>query len=66
VNQYSSTVHALFVADLNPAKPSTPERQNKLSGKAGSWLAKGQQAVKSLEKKKLEGFILPPVVSWIM
>ena len=46
-------------------KSATPtlELQNRLGGKAGSWLAKGQQAVKSLEKKKIDGFLIPPVVS---
>ena len=39
------------------------ELQAKLGGKAGSWLAKGQQAVKSLEKKKVDGFVVPPTVS---
>lgn len=65
VSQYASTVLALFDADMRPAKASTPtsEIQNKLGGKAGSWLAKGQQAVKNLEKKKVDGFVIPPVVS---
>lgn len=39
------------------------EIQNKLGGKAGSWLAKGQQAVKNLDKRKVEGFVVPPAVS---
>ncbi|EIW67151.1 hypothetical protein TREMEDRAFT_40715 [Tremella mesenterica DSM 1558] len=65
VSQYASTVLALFNADMNP-KLSTPtaELQNKLDkigGKAGNWLAKGQQAVKSLERKKVDGFMVPPV-----
>ena len=66
VQQYTSTVNALLLVDISPAKPSTPtaELQAKLGGKAGSWLAKGQQAVKSLEKKKIDGFVLAPTVSW--
>ena len=56
------------MSDMTPIKVSTPtlELQNKLGdklgGKAGSWLAKGQQAVKSLDKRKAEGFVLLPVV----
>ena len=66
VTQYASTVLALFRNDMNPAKASTPtlELQNKLGGKAGSWLAKGQQAVKSLDKRKIEGFVTTPAVGW--
>ena len=66
VTQYASTVLALFGNDMNPAKASTPtlELQNKLGGKAGSWLAKGQQAVKSLDKRKIEGFVVTPAVRW--
>ncbi|OCF44431.1 cytoplasmic protein [Kwoniella heveanensis CBS 569] len=62
VSSYATTVLALFQHDMNPAKASTPtgEIQNKLGGKAGSWLAKGQQAVKSLERKKVDGFMVPP------
>jgi hypothetical protein len=51
---------------MNPStKASTPtgEISNKFGGKAGSWLAKGQQAVKNLEKKKVDGFVIPAVVS---
>lgn len=60
---------ALFAADINPTKAGTPggeianKLEGKFGGKAGSWLAKGQQAVKSLEKKKVDGFIIPPAVS---
>ncbi|WVQ81673.1 hypothetical protein IAT38_003798 [Cryptococcus sp. DSM 104549] len=62
VNQYAATVLALFMADMNPVKASTPtmELQKKVGGKAGSWLAKGQQAVKNLERKKVDGFSIPP------
>ncbi|WVW79162.1 hypothetical protein I302_101128 [Kwoniella bestiolae CBS 10118] len=62
VSTYATTVLALFQHDINPAKVSTPtsEIQNKLGSKAGSWLAKGQQAVKNLEKKKVDGFAVPP------
>nr|XP_019009601.1 cytoplasmic protein [Kwoniella pini CBS 10737]OCF48382.1 cytoplasmic protein [Kwoniella pini CBS 10737] len=62
VSTYATTVLALFQHDINPAKVSTPtsEIQNKLGSKAGNWLAKGQQAVKSLEKKKVDGFAVPP------
>ncbi|WVQ64082.1 uncharacterized protein L199_002241 [Kwoniella botswanensis] len=62
VSTYATTVLALFQHDLNPAKVSTPtsEIQNKLGSKAGNWLAKGQQAVKNLEKKKVDGFAVPP------
>lgn len=69
MRQYASTVEALFVHDMNPPKASTPtlELSNKLNekigGKASSWLAKGQQAVKSLERKKVDGFSVPPAVS---
>ena len=65
MTQYASTVFALFTTDMSPAKSSTPtsEMQTKLGGKAGSWFAKGQQAVKSLEKKKIDGFAVPSVVS---
>jgi hypothetical protein len=58
-------VLALFMSDMNPAKASTPtlELQNKLGSKAGSWLAKGQQAVKNMDKRKIEGVMTPPVVS---
>lgn len=68
-SQYASTVNALFAADMSPAKAGTPtgeianKLEGKLGGKASSWLAKGQQAVKSMEKKKVDGFIIPPVVS---
>lgn len=50
--------------DMNPVKALTPasELQGKLGGKAGSWFAKGQQAVKNLERKKIEGFLIPPAV----
>ncbi|ODO07655.1 cytoplasmic protein [Cryptococcus wingfieldii CBS 7118] len=64
VNQYASTVLALFVHDINPERSLSPSAepayQGMLSGKASSWLAKGQQAVKSLEKKKVDGFVVPP------
>nr|XP_018258943.1 cytoplasmic protein [Kwoniella dejecticola CBS 10117]OBR81101.1 cytoplasmic protein [Kwoniella dejecticola CBS 10117] len=62
VSTYATTVLALFQHDINPAKVSTPtsEIQNKLGSKAGNWLAKGQQAVKNLEKKKVDGFAVPP------
>ncbi|ORX38986.1 hypothetical protein BD324DRAFT_618118 [Kockovaella imperatae] len=62
VTQYAATINAVFIADVTPAKISTPttEFQAMLGGKAGSWLAKGQQAVKSLEKKKVDGFVAPP------
>ena len=36
---------------------------DKIGGKAGSWLAKGQQAMKVLERKKVEGFMIPSAVS---
>ena len=55
---------------MNPAKAATPtgeianKLEGKLGGKASSWLAKGQQAVKSMEKKRVvDGFVIPPVVS---
>jgi hypothetical protein len=70
-SQYASTVSALFAADMNPAKPGTPtgdianKLEGKLGGKASSWLAKGQQAVKSLEKKKVDGFVIPPAVGCV-
>ena len=54
---------------MNPAKPGSPageignKFETKLGGKASSWLAKGQQAVKALEKKKVDGFVIPPAVS---
>jgi hypothetical protein len=57
------------MADLNPAKPGSPsgeiahKLEGKFGGKASSWLAKGQQAVKSLEKRKVDGFVIPPSVS---
>lgn len=62
VNQYASIVLGLFRHDINPVKAPTPasELQGKLGGKAGSWFAKGQQAVKNFEKKKIEGFLIPP------
>ncbi|KIR25299.1 cytoplasmic protein [Cryptococcus deuterogattii 99/473] len=62
VNQYASIVLGLFMRDMNPVKAPTPasELQGKLGGKAGSWFAKGQQAVKNLERKKIEGFLIPP------
>ncbi|WVR09258.1 hypothetical protein IAU60_006323 [Kwoniella sp. DSM 27419] len=62
VSSYATTVLALFQHEMSPAKASTPtsEIQNKLGGKAGSWLAKGQQAVKALERKKVDGFMVPP------
>ncbi|KAL7418776.1 hypothetical protein Q5752_006459 [Cryptotrichosporon argae] len=62
VSQYASTVQALFAADLNPNKASTPisESAPAVGGKASAWLAKGKQAVKSLEKKKVDGFVIPP------
>ncbi|WRT68812.1 uncharacterized protein IL334_005792 [Kwoniella shivajii] len=62
VSSYATTVHALFQHDLNPARVATPtsEIQNKLGSKAGNWLAKGQQAVKNLERKKVDGFTVPP------
>ncbi len=65
VTQYAATVLALFTSDMNPVKAGTPtlELQNKLGGKAGSWLAKGQQTVKNLDKRKVEGLIVPPAVS---
>ena len=55
----------MFRHDINPVKAPTPasELQGKLGGKAGSWFAKGQQAVKNFEKKKIEGFLIPPAVS---
>jgi hypothetical protein len=61
-------VFALFTADLAP-KISTPtaeiqnQIQSRLGSKAGNWLAKGQQAVKSLQATKVEAFIIPPTVS---
>ncbi|ORY25540.1 hypothetical protein BCR39DRAFT_543937 [Naematelia encephala] len=63
VSQYAKTVQILFQNDMSPAKASTPtaEIQNRLGGKAGNWLAKGQQAVKNLERKKVEGVVIPPV-----
>lgn len=36
---------------------------DKITGKAGSWLAKGQQAMKTLERKRVDGFVLPSAVS---
>lgn len=54
---------------MSPAKAGTPTSEisnklnDKLGSKASSWLAKGQQAVKNLEKKKVEGFTVPAVVS---
>jgi hypothetical protein len=68
VTQYSSTVFALFTADLAP-KVSTPtaeiqnQIQSRLGSKAGNWLAKGQQAVKNLQAAKVDAFVIPPTVS---
>jgi hypothetical protein len=68
VTQYSTTVFALFTADLVP-KVSTPtadiqnQIQSRLGSKAGNWLAKGQQAVKSLQATKVDAFMIPPTVS---
>jgi hypothetical protein len=53
--------------DMNPAKSAAPAVENAtpMGGKASAWLAKGKQAVKNLEKKKVDGFVVPPVVgSW--
>ncbi|WWD20945.1 hypothetical protein CI109_105423 [Kwoniella shandongensis] len=56
LSEYKRAIYLIDYSkhDLSPAKASTPtlEIQNKLGSKAGSWLAKGQQAVKSLERKK--------------
>lgn len=70
VTQYSSTVFALFTADLAP-KMSTPtaeiqnQIQSRLGSKAGNWLAKGQQAVKNLQTAKVDAFVIPPAVSFM-
>jgi hypothetical protein len=51
-----------------PAKPANMASElggklnDKIGGKAGSWLAKGQQAMKTLERKKVDGFVVPPAV----
>lgn len=55
---------------MNPAsaKPANMASElggklnDKIGGKAGSWLAKGQQAMKTLERKKVDGFVVPPAV----
>lgn len=51
-----------------PAKPNmagelSTKLNDKIGGKAGSWLAKGQQAMKTLERKRIEGFVVPSAVS---
>jgi hypothetical protein len=70
VSQYANTLQALFQVDINPP-PSKPTNMagelgsklnDKISGKAGSWLAKGQQAIKTLERKRIEGFVIPAAV----
>ena len=71
VTQYANTVQALFQSDMNPMKPGTPTAEvgnrfnEKIGGKAGSWLAKGQQAVKNLERKRVDGFVIPATVKLI-
>lgn len=62
ISQYATTVQALFAVEMNgqvtmTAKMDVPPA---VTGKAGAWLAKSKQAVKSLERKKIEGFALPP------
>lgn len=55
---------------MSPPKPATATTElgnklnDKLGGKAGGWLAKGQQAMKGMEKKRVEGFVIPPQVGF--
>ncbi len=63
ISQYATTVQALYVAEISPAAGSmdrSAEQPAAVAGKAGAWLAKGKQAVKSLERKKVEGFVISP------
>ncbi len=61
IQQYAVTVQSLFVAEIssNSAADRIAEQPAAVSGKANAWLAKSKQAVKSLERKKVEGFVLP-------
>lgn len=56
------TVQNLFNAELDHANPSTPtsEAVPTVNNKASAWLVKGKQAVKSLERKKADSFVIPP------
>lgn len=61
VNHYASTVEALFMAEMARTDiHSLPIEITTVTGKAGAWLAKGKQALQMLEKKKSEGFHIPP------
>lgn len=71
MRQYASTVHALYDAEVcvdkvqvTPTSGATGGTFNdRFAGKASGWLNKGQQAVKGLEKKRVDGFVLSPSVS---
>jgi hypothetical protein len=68
IAKYANTVFALFSSELHPVtkvSTQTMEIQSKLGNKASNWLAKGQQAVKNLEKKKIDGFVIPPTVRYL-
>lgn len=50
------------MAEMSPLKTGTPtaETPPAVTGKAGAWLAKSKQAIQSLDRKKVEGFSIPP------
>lgn len=51
------------MAEMNPNRGNNPaalEPAPMVGGKAGAWLAKSKQAIQGLERKKVEGFNIPP------
>lgn len=44
----------------NPGSPTTEVPSSAVTGKAGAWLAKSKQAMKSLERKKVDQFMVTP------
>lgn len=62
IMEYATTVQALFSTEINgpvSEKTKMAEVPSAVTGKAGAWLAKSKQAVKSLDRKKVEGFVVP-------
>lgn len=63
ITEYATTVQALFATEISGPvndKPKMADVPSAVTGKAGAWLAKSKLAVKSLDRKKIEGFVVPP------
>lgn len=67
ITRYATTVQSLYnveMANSTAAASIVAEVPSAVTGKAGAWLAKGKQAMKTLEtaanRKPVAGFMIPP------